>query len=192
MRMALFLSVLLASGAATAAPPKPAPKPAQKPVPTMVTEDQLFAQLKKAESAEAAHPIEQKILGMFRASGSPSVDLLMVRAQGVAAADKATARRLVESVTKIAPNYAEGWRTLAAMQNDAGNDGAALVSLQKAVQLNPRHFMALDELGSMLEDYGDKAGALKLYRRAHALDPQMDGAARHIKALTQTVEGRDI
>ena len=27
---------------------------------------------------------------------------------------------------------------------------------------------------------------------AHALDPQMEGAARHIKALTQTVEGRDI
>lgn len=187
MRMALLLSVLLASGTAIAAPTK---KPAAKSA--FVTEDMLFAQLKKAQSPEDAHPIEEKILGMFRASGSPSVDLLMVRAQGVAATDKDTARRLVESVTKIAPNYAEGWRTLAAMQNAAGNDGAALVSLQKAVQLNPRHFMALSELGSMLEDYGDKAGALKLYRRAHALDPQMDGAARHIKALTQTVEGRDI
>ncbi len=190
MRMAFFLSFLLLSGTAIAAPP--AAKPAQKPVPTMVTQDQLFAQLKKADSAEEAHPIEEKILGMFRASGSPSVDLLMVRAQGVAATDKATARKLMESITQIAPNYAEGWRTRAALENAAGNDGAALVSLQKAVQLNPRHFMALNELGNMLEDYGDKAGALKLYRRAHALDPQMEGAARHIKALTQSVEGRDI
>jgi tetratricopeptide (TPR) repeat protein len=187
MRTVFFLSFLLLSGTAIAAPPK---KPAAKF--SFVTEDMLFTQLKKAQSREEAHPLEEKILGMFRASGSASVDLLMVRAHGVAAADKATARKLVESVTKIAPNYAEGWRTLAAMQNDAGNDGAALVSLQKAVQLNPRQFMALNELGSMLEDYGDKAGALKLYRRAHALDPQMEGAARHIKALTQTVEGRDI
>jgi Flp pilus assembly protein TadD len=185
----LLLSFLLLSGTAIAAPPG---KPAQKPAPTMVTQEQLFAQLKKADSAEEAHPIEEKILGMFRASGSPSVDLLMVRAQAVAGADKNTARKLVESVTRIAPDYAEGWRTLAALQNGAGNDAAALVSLQKAVQLNPRHFMALNELGNMLEDYGDKAGALKLYRRALALDPQMEGASRHIKALTQTVEGRDI
>jgi tetratricopeptide (TPR) repeat protein len=187
MRPAFILCVLLASGMAMAAPPK---KPAAKF--SFVTEDMLFTQLKKAQSPEEARPIEEKILGMFRASGSASVDLLMTRAQGVAAADKDTARRLVESVTKIAPGYAEGWRTLAALQNGAGDDGGALVSLQKAVQLNPRHFMALNELGSMLEDYGDKAGALKLYRRAHALDPQMEGAARHIKALTQTVEGRDI
>ena len=42
--------------------------------------------------------------------------------------------------------------------------------------LNPRQFAALSELGDMLQDYGDKAGALKLYRRALDLDPQLDGA----------------
>jgi hypothetical protein len=44
----------------------------------------------------------------------------------------------------------------------------------------------------MLEDYGDKAGALKLYRRALDLDPQMEGAAQKVRELTQRVEGRDI
>ena len=58
--------------------------------------------------------------------------------------------------------------------------------------LNPRHFAALAELASMLEDYGDKAGALKLYRRALELDPQMDIASRKVRELTQRVEGRDI
>jgi tetratricopeptide (TPR) repeat protein len=193
MRQALLLSLLLLPGVAVAAPTKPvaAPKPAEPVRPPSM--EQLFAQLKKAQSAEEAHPIEEKLAGMFRASGSPSVDLLMTRAQAATAADdKATARKLVEAVTAIAPAYAEGWRTRAEMENAAGDDTAALVSLQRAVLLNPRHFQALDQLGGMLEEYGDKSGALKLYRRALALDPQMDGANRHVKSLTQSVEGRDI
>jgi len=64
--------------------------------------------------------------------------------------------------------------------------------LQKAVMLNPRQFAALNELADMLEDYGDKAGALKLYRRALDLDPQMEGAVQKVRELTQSVEGRDI
>ncbi len=48
------------------------------------------------------------------------------------------------------------------------------------------------ELGGMLEEYGDKAGALKLYRRALALDPQYEGATRKVRALTRSVEGQDI
>ncbi len=164
------------------------------PAPQKVTsEEQLFAQLKQCGSAEDAHPIEEKLQAMFRASNSPSVDLLMTRAltaQG--AGDNKTARQLVEAVTKIAPNYAEGWHVRATMEQGAGDDTAALVSLQKAVLLNPRQFTALGELGDMLQDYGDKAGALKLYRRALDLDPQLDGAAQKVRELTQSVEGRDI
>jgi tetratricopeptide (TPR) repeat protein len=48
------------------------------------------------------------------------------------------------------------------------------------------------ELGNMLEDYGNKEGALKLYRKALELDPQLDGAQRHVDALTRDVEGQGI
>ena len=185
MRSALVLSLLLMSGAALAAPAAPVPK--------VTSEEQLFAQLKKAESAEDAHPIEQKLVAMFRASGSPSVDLLMTRASAaLATADKQTAKKLLEAVTNIAPAYAEGWHAKAGMEQADGDDTAALVSLQKVVLLNPRNFNALNELGDMLQDYGDKAGALKLYRRALDLDPQLEGATHKIRELTQSVEGRDI
>jgi tetratricopeptide (TPR) repeat protein len=192
MRGALVLTFLLVSGAAYAVTP-PA-KTSSPPAPQkVVSEEQLFAQLRQCGSAEDAHPIEEKLQAMFRASNSPSVDLLMTRAltaQG--AGDIKTARQLVEAVTKIAPDYAEGWHVRATMEQDAGDDTAALVSLQKAVLLNPRQFAALGELGDMLQDYGDKAGALKLYRRALDLDPQLDGAAHKVRELTQSVEGRDI
>jgi tetratricopeptide (TPR) repeat protein len=192
MRTALVLSLLLACGTAYAAPAKgPAPKtPAPKEV---NSEEQLFRQLKQAQSSEDAHVIEEKLKLMFRPSGSPSVDLLMTRAEAAAAAsDKKTAKKLVEAITNIAPNYAEGWHTRAAMEQADGDDTDALVSLQKTVLLNPRHFAALIELADMLEDYGDKGGALKLYRRALDLDPQLDVASRKVRELTTSVEGRDI
>lgn len=192
MRSAVFLSFLLLSGAAIAQPPqKPAAKPAPKPK-SVESESDLLAQLKRAESAEAAKPIEEKLALMYRASGSASVDLLMTRARSLVVSDKKAARKLINSVTNIAPRYAEGWRTRAALESAMGEDGAALLSLQKTVQLNPRHFMALVELGDLLQEYGDKAQALKLYRQAVALHPQMEGAEMRIRELTRAVEGRDI
>lgn len=187
MRTALALCLFLIPGLAYAAP-------AKTPVPNEVnSEEQLFAQLKKAATAEDAHAIEEKLKLMFRASGSPSVDLLMTRAQAAqSASDDKTAKKLVEAVTAIAPNYAEGWHTRAAMEQADDNDTAALVSLQKTVLLNPRHFVALVELASMLEEYGDKAAALKLYRRALELDPQLDVAGHKVRELSTSVEGRDI
>jgi Flp pilus assembly protein TadD len=156
-------------------------------------EDKLFAQLRTAGSAEEARPIERKLDALFKVSGSPTVDLLMTRAQAaLVAPDKSISRKLLESVTKVAPNYAEGWRARASLQAASGDDSGAMVSLQKAVDLNPRHFEAMSDLAGMLEDYGDKKAALTLYRKALALDPQLSEAARHEKSLAKELEGQGI
>jgi predicted TPR repeat methyltransferase len=78
------------------------------------------------------------------------------------------------------------------MQADAGDDEGAMVSLQEAVVLNPRQFLAMGELAEMLEEYGNKDGALRLYKRALALDPQLEGAAKRVQALEKSVEGQGI
>lgn len=179
MPKALFLAILLALAAPAFAAPS-----------QMNT---LFARLAKADSPETAHPIEQRLNDMFRASGSASADLLMARVNtALGANDNKTAMKILTALTNVAPTYAEAWHTRAGLEAAGGNDGAALVALQKTVALNPRQFMALSELAGMLEAYGDKAGALKLYRRALALDPQLSGAARHVQALTKAVEGQAI
>ena len=155
--------------------------------------DGWFADLAKAGSPGEARPIEDKIAAAFRQSGSASVDLLMSRAKdALSASDNKTAMALLASVTKLAPNYAEGWHARATLEAAGGNDSAAMLSLQKVVRLNPRHFTAMVELADMLEDYGDKAGALKLYRAALKLDPQLEGAARHVQGLARDVEGQGL
>lgn len=177
---ALALLLPLVQGALAGGPPA-------EPV------DKLFADLKTVETAEDAKPLEAQILATFLRSGSPSIDLLMTRAEAaLTAGNKPVARHLLDEVTALAPRFAEGWHRRALLQQDAGDDGAALVSLQKAVDLNPRHFAALFELGQMLEDFGQKGEALKLYRRAIALDPQLEGLQRHIDGLSRDVEGQGI
>lgn len=182
MRIAVLILAFLLPMAAVAAPDTH-----KQPI------DQLFAQLHDAASPEDAKPVEQQILGLFMASGSPSVDLLMTRASAaLGAQDKDTARKLYDAVTGIAPSYAEVWHQRGLLQSQAGDDEGAMVSLQKAITLNPRHFEAMEQLGEMLEEYGDKPGALKMFRRAQALDPQLEGLQRHIDGLSRAVEGQGI
>lgn len=192
MRMALVLVALLAgSGAAAAATPA-ANAPAQKPA-ARTGLDTLFKALAQAQSAEEAKPIEAQILARFLQSGSPSIDLLMNRAaSALQGGDVKTAKKLFDSVTAIEPDYAEGWHQRARIEAVAGDDQAAMISLEKTLSLNPRQFEACAELAGMLEDYGDKPGALKLYRKAMELDPHFDDVARNVRRLKREVEGERI
>jgi tetratricopeptide (TPR) repeat protein len=174
---------------ARAEPMKPAPKP-----PTAAQQlDKLFANLAKAESEEDADPIESRIVALFLQSGSATVDLLMTRSQGaLKSGDTGTARKVIDAVTKLAPDFAEGWHLRAQLQLAAGDDAGAMISLQKTIALNPREFNALSHLADMLGEYGDKKGALSLYRKVQKLDPTNDNAARAVRKLSREVEGEKI
>jgi tetratricopeptide (TPR) repeat protein len=184
MRLVLALVLALSPLAAAAAPKPPAPVHKQSDL------DTLFADLAKAETDEDAQPIRDQILAQFQQSGSPSADLLMTRANtALQAGDSTTARKLLDAITVIEPNFAEAWHARANLQVAAGDDEGALLSLQRTVLLNPREFAALAELGEMLADYGDKPGALKMLRRAFALNPTQQGLDRQVRELTRAVEG---
>jgi Tfp pilus assembly protein PilF len=153
----------------------------------------LFAALARTSSEEDAKPIEQQIEELFLQSNSASVDLLMTRAAAaLQAGDNATAKKLLYSVTDIAPAYAEGWHQRAKMEEAANDDTHALVSFQKTVTLNPREFEAQVELGDMLAEYGQKAAALASYRKALALDPHFEGLDKRVEKLAREVEGEKI
>ncbi len=190
MRALIFASSLAALSVAGAAPHQ-APRPAVPAASPRI--DALFMQLSKAGSEEEAQPIEEQILTLFLQSGSASVDLLMTRAAGaLAAGDTDTARKLLEAVTQIAPGYAEGWHQRGKLQAAAGDDEGAIVSLQKAVTLNPRQFAAMAELGGILVEYGDKRDALGLLRKALALDHHLVDVDHEVRQLARDVEGEKI
>jgi len=168
-------------------PPRPASEAATPQVAA------LFGQLHKVTSDEEAKPLEDQILTLFLESGSPSVDILMTRTAGaLAAGDRDTAQKLLDAVTQVAPGYAEGWHQRGKLQAIAGDDEGAIISLQKAVTLNPRQFAAMAELGSILVQYGDSRDALTVLRRARTLDPHFANLDREVQQLSREVEGERI
>ncbi len=187
MRSLLFAFTLAALSVSGATPHHPDAPAAPRTVPQL---DTLFVQLAKAGSDEEAKPIEDHILTLFLESGSASIDLLMTRAAtALAAGDMDTAQQLLAVVTKVAPDYGEGWHQRGKLQALAGDDEGAIVSLQKAVTINPRQFAAMTELGGILVEYGDKRDALKMLRRAQSLDPHFPGIDREVRQLSREVEG---
>jgi len=177
-------------------PPQPqaqAPRPSRPPPKPPETDEQLLAKLAKAADQRAARPIERELKARWAHTGSPSADLLLKRVdQALEAHDFDTAREIAQKLTTIAPNFAEAWHRRATLATQKDDYEDAISSLRRTLALQPKNFVALAELGSMLEEYNDKPHALDAYRQAKAIDPHIEGIDDRIKELTKAVEGQGI
>ena len=157
------------------------------------TDDQLLARLAKAPDRRAARTIERELRARWSHSDSPSADLLLKRAdQAIEAHDPETAREIAEKLTQIAPNFAEGWHRLATLAAEKDDYQDAIDALRRVLALQPRHFIAMAELGQILEEFDDKNRALEAYRMAKEIDPFIDGLDDRIRQLSKEVEGQGI
>jgi tetratricopeptide (TPR) repeat protein len=155
--------------------------------------DRLFLQLAKARTPPEALGVEKEIQSLWLRSGSDTVDVLMARAQSsIDSQDAATAKKLLDAVTEMRPGYAEVWFQRGALLVALDSAQEALPDLMKAVELEPRHFRALVLAGKIAEDAGDKRTALDRYRKAVAINPQLETTKRKIAALAAELEGKDI
>lgn len=155
--------------------------------------DTLFTALAKAKSADVAKQISDQLEQLWARSGSPSADLLLKRGQdALAGEDLETADKLFKSLTRVAPNFAEGWHARASVDLQAEDYEDALVSLRRTLQLEPRNFNAMVDLAGVFEEFNDKAHALAAYRRALQLNPYVQGAKDRVRELERDVEGQKI
>ncbi|MET0545409.1 MAG: tetratricopeptide repeat protein [Caulobacterales bacterium] len=144
----------------------------------------FFDALQDARSPEEASHIETDIARMLARSESPTVELLLDRAQRAQkSGDLATARELLNQAVALAPGFAEGWRRrgeVAALQRDFAD---AIDDLGEAVKLQPKHFLALQSLGKLHEGGPDPEAAIAYYQSALALDPWLTLAREGLKRL---------
>ncbi|MEN6542761.1 tetratricopeptide repeat protein [Parvibaculum sp.] len=195
---AALLSQFALCGAASAAglplEPAPAPQAEEQGAPDREAAlNSLFDKLAHAKSAGDARALESAIFSIWMESGSPSVDVLMSR--GVDALKSGEFDRALfyfNEVTTLAPGYVEGWDKRASVYILKDDYAAALKDIERLLKIEPRHFGAMGALAVILEDLGDKKGALDLYRRALKINPWLQGASDAEKALALDVEGRGI
>jgi tetratricopeptide (TPR) repeat protein len=155
--------------------------------------DNLYAVLATAEDEQAAEESAQGIMRLWHASGSDTVTLLMDRAaKSVGEKNPELALKLLDAVVELAPDYAEGWSQRAHvlyMENDIQR---AVGDLRRALALDPNHFRALEALGHILQELGEKKGALQAYRRLLEVHPFAAGAKQTVEELEREVTGQGI
>jgi tetratricopeptide (TPR) repeat protein len=150
----------------------------------------LFAQLRAADSAQAAQPVEARIWAIWMEAGDPAADRLM--ASGVVAmnaGDYDAALKIFGRLVEFKPAFAEGWNKRATLLYLLGRYRESVADIAKVLALEPRHFGALSGLALCDGQLGKDADALRALRRVAAVYPNMPGLKGRIDELTKKVEG---
>jgi len=150
---------------------------------------QLYEQLSKAKDAEAAAPIEQAIENLWLTTGSATVDLLMSRAvRFTKESDLDLAMQIIDATVDIAPEEAEAWYLRAKVHYRQGQNALAVADLKRAIERDPKHYRALEDLGLVLDALGTKKEALEAYRKALEINPFLVDAHQAVELLSREIE----
>jgi tetratricopeptide (TPR) repeat protein len=153
----------------------------------------LYALLATAEDEEVAKAITDAIERVWLHSGSATVDLLMERSHKAVSEKKTDlALKLLDAVVDLAPDFTEGWNRRAYLHFVQKNTERALGDLRRALALDPNHFKALDGLGQILRELGQKKPALKAFQQLLEVHPYFSGAKQAVEELEREVEGQGI
>ena len=194
--LVLFCLLGLAAPArAVGAPASPPPPPAapQADAGQDAGRDALLARLAVAADPNEADGIVARIDRLNQHSGSDTGDLLLSRAAAALDAENVEiARRLLDALTALQPQWAEAWAARANADYLGGDPKATFVDLARARADDPKHLKSLADLGAMLEDSGHRDDALRVYQRALEIAPQWRPAREAADRLRAAIAGQDL
>jgi len=152
-------------------------------------EDQpLLLKRLRDESSFVRGFAEQGLWLLWSRSGEDEIDHLMAR--GVDEMQSGRHREAVATFSEVIrrkPEFAEGWNKRATVHYLAGEYRNSLADCDQVMKRNPFHFGALSGYGQIyfrLEDYDQ---ALRWWRRALEVNPNMTGVEINIKGTEELV-----
>ncbi|MGO9755773.1 MAG: hypothetical protein ACLPNY_04075 [Roseiarcus sp.] len=155
--------------------------------------DDLFARLAASSDAAETSGIVLAIDRLQLESGSSTGDFLMARAiAAVETRNVETSLALLDKIVILQPEWAEAWNKRATVRHLAGDDEGSMADIAHVLILEPRHFGALSGLGMILESRGFRDDALRAYRRALEIAPQLPSLRAAVDRLTAAVNGQGL
>lgn len=147
--------------------------------------------LAEAQTLREATPLVDEIRALWAHSGSDTIGLLMDRGRAAeAAGNEEIAARMYDHVTRLAPDFAEGWLAAGRVAVQFEDWGYALETLNTALTLEPRRYDAYLTLGSVLERAQRYEAALEAYEAALAIFPAHEDAQEARDRLNAALAGR--
>lgn len=181
---------------------RPAEEPALRPrdplqpsVEFQTPEERLAARLDALASADerAAAPLVDEIHALWAHSGSDTISLLMDRGRAAeVAGNTEIAARMYDHVTRLAPDFAEGWLSAGRVAAGFEDWAYALETLNTALTLEPRRYDAYVTLGRVLERAEAWDAALEAYNEAFRIYPAYAPAAEAKTRLEEALAGRSL
>jgi tetratricopeptide (TPR) repeat protein len=129
---------------------------------------------------------EEALWAVWSRSGDARVDDLLRR--GISEMD---AERLSEAIAtftrviELRPDFAEGWNKRATVYFLAGEYRRSLADCNEVIKRNPQHFGALSGYGQIYLRLDQPDKALEYFRRAIAVNPNLDDVQGMIERLEQ-------
>lgn len=192
----LIAGAALPAHAQTQSPAPPAGQSSSPPSPPAGRQkilDELYDRLAKAQDRDEARGIAGAIQRVWARSGSDTADLLMERVSSLMRQkDFKPAQDLLDRLIELEPQWAEAWSRRASMRFLERDLAGAMADLAQVLKIEPRHFMALVGVGAILEREDNKAQALRAFRRALEINPQLNDIREKVEKLTIEVDGREI
>lgn len=139
---------------------------------------------------EVRSAAEAAIWTLWGRSGDPVIDELYARGvaqMGTSALVDALAT--FDAIVKRQPAFAEGWNKRATVHFLLGHRLQSLRDCDEVLQRNPHHFGALSGAGQIHLQMGQLELALAFFKRALAVNPNLDGLASTIQQLEQRLQG---
>jgi tetratricopeptide (TPR) repeat protein len=136
----------------------------------------LFEALKTTDDLSEGERIGRRIALIWSESRRDGIDEVMAQGQNfMTQGNLHLALGNFTSVTKIAPDFAEGWNKRATALYKMGELEAAARNVGQVLALEPRHFLALAGLGVIYLRTGHLEDALYTFEIALMINPHLPG-----------------
>ncbi len=124
-------------------------------------------------------------------TGDAAVDTQYKRGvQQMMAGDLVEAIATFSILVRNQPDFAEAWNKRATAHYLRGDFQRALKDCDQVFKLNPKHFGALAGASQIRARLGQPERALELFKRALAVNPNMDDAAEMIRILQRQIDAK--
>ena len=151
-----------------------------------IRQDRLFELLASATSEQQAREIENQIWQNWMSQPNREIQALIKQAMEARRwYDFEKARKILDQVIEKAPGYAEGWNQRAFILFLQEKFDSALSDVEKALELEPRHFGALAGQAQILMRQGRFSTGQKILKQAVKIHPFLRERSLIVKTQEQ-------
>lgn len=143
--------------------------------------DDLFAQLQETRDIGVGESITQEIWTLwYDVDDERARDLLDEGDGFMAQADFPAALAALTELTRLRPEFAEGWNRRATLYYLMGEYSLSIRDIEHTLQLEPRHFGAISGLGQIFLRQNKPQRAREAFVKALEINPHLLGARMNI------------